>query len=912
MYILGEDRHLYTLVDREFYEPLERHRARTSDFVELARRVLPADWRIEPRAIWCHCTPPGASLPAQGWKIHLSATYADAAAVLTTAARVLAAARVPFKCSVDKAILLLQNGKRWSRGGAGKFMTAYPRDETQCGELLERLHQATVGYHGPYILSDRRYRDSQVVYYRYGGFQSIRTPTVRGESRLMISAADGTAVPDQREAYFHLPPGIADPFAGPGDDEEPGELKDGRYRIESVIIFSNTGGVYTGRDTTTGDKVLIKEARPFTGGSPSGTDAVSLLKKEHRLLTALEDARVAPRPIDFFRDWEHYFLVEEYLEGTLLRGENARISLALRTRPTAAHAVEYVERYCRLYARVAEVFGLLHARGIVFGDVSHYNVMVLDGGEEVRLIDFEAAREEGVDLPTLLHTPGFAPEQMLRDGGARAEDDCFGLGGLMLAGLMPINNLRAQDPGAHHRFLDSFERDLTVPGAVTRCVRELMDADRARRPRPAEVAARLRAVEPATAGEPRPGDHEAGAEDLATLPGRLLEYAASVATFDRADRLFPADPTVFDTNPLGVAYGACGVAYALHEVTGSVDPRVREWILRHEISAAALPPGLYVGMAGIAWTLLELGMRDRAEEVARESHTHPLLWDSPDLYYGAAGWGMAQLRFFMETGDERYLGAAKEAGCLLLRTAREDEGRLAWASGGAEHCGLAHGAAGVSLFLLYLHLATGDERWLDAGRKGLAYVLARSVPTVDGGLSWRAQEGQPTYTPYWRWGSAGIGMVLLRYQQALGEPCYQETLDGLFLDVDRKYSVFPGRLQGLAGMADFLLDLEQRCPARREQARAAARRVVSGMLLFQVQREAGPVYPGESLARLSCDFGTGSAGVALVLDRLVRGTRTPFMLDPLLDAPAAAPHPGRPPSGARESTTVRGGRDPDP
>ena len=44
----------------------------------------------------------------------------------------------------------------------------------------------------------------------------------------------------------------------------------------------------------------------------------------------------------------------------------------------------------------------------------------------------------------------------------------------------------------------------------------------------------------------------------------------------------------------------------------------------------------------------------------------------------------------------------------------------------------------------------------------------------------------------------------------------------------------------------------------------------------------GIAFPGDSLSRLSCDYGTGSAGVALFLNRLLGRQKSDFMLDPLL------------------------------
>ena len=64
------------------------------------------------------------------------------------------------------------NGKRWPRGGSGKFITAYPRSVEDFRQVIADLHAALSGYAGPSVLTDRRYRDSRVLHYRYGGIAS--------------------------------------------------------------------------------------------------------------------------------------------------------------------------------------------------------------------------------------------------------------------------------------------------------------------------------------------------------------------------------------------------------------------------------------------------------------------------------------------------------------------------------------------------------------------------------------------------------------------------------------------------------------------------------------------------------------------------------------------------------------------
>jgi hypothetical protein len=103
-------------------------------------------------------------------------------------------------------------------------------------------------------------------------------------------------------------------------------------------------------------------------------------------------------------------------------------------------------------------------------------------------------------------------------------------------------------------------------------------------------------------------------------------------------------------------------------------------------------------------------------------------------------------------------------------------------------------------------------------------------------------------------------------------------LDRIFLDTNRKYAIFPCRFKGLAGLGEFLLDAYAFTGERRFLQ--GAYRVASGISLFRVERPAGVAFPGEMLRRISCDFATGSAGVAHFLHRLThRELPAAFMLD---------------------------------
>jgi lantibiotic modifying enzyme len=296
-----------------------------------------------------------------------------------------------------------------------------------------------------------------------------------------------------------------------------------------------------------------------------------------------------------------------------------------------------------------------------------------------------------------------------------------------------------------------------------------------------------------------------------------------------------------------------------------------------------IPPGLYIGLGGIAWSMLELGLHEQSRKVIASTHNHPLRYDAWDVFYGAAGWGMANLRFFAEFQDEIYLQKAEEAGNYLLERVEEEERGCFWrAEDGRIPLGYAHGQCGVSLFLLYLYLAGGRERFLDVGIKALDFEMNNSTPSMKGeSISWMkfADQGSVVY-PYFRVGAAGVGMAMLRYYRLLGEQKYRDMLEKIYIDTTRKYTLFPGVFSGLSGLGEFLLDLHRL--TKESHHFDAPYRVATGISLFKIEKKQGLAFPGDLLRRISCDYGTGSAGIAHFLHRLThREQESAFNLDRL-------------------------------
>src|SRR5215831_4235575 len=442
---------VYRLLDKDYPETFDSYVPQRADFHDGVLSKLPSHWEIERQGIWYYCRSSQNAMPQQGWKIHISSVPANARDIIDRVTSILLHdGDTNFKFALDMATLLLLNGKNWSRSGSGKFITIYPPDNRRFLELIEQIHAVTKEFCGPYILSDHRYKDSGVVYYRYGGMRLYDVLNIKGERVPMLQAPGGMQIPDQRRAYPVTPSWAepALPSGGTSGVAENHRLANGRYQIENVLGYSNAGGVYRARDAETGKKVIIKEARPHVNTSFNGYGAIEMLMKEHRLLSRLSDTGIAPSPVDLFQEWEHWFLVEENIEGMLMSTHSAAHNVLLRTRPTREDYQRWYETFRSLCLSLVKIVNVLHSRNIVFADLSTSNLIIPTGTCELKVIDFEGAYQPGEDPPSTIYTPGFVSPDRLRGGVASFEDDVYSIGAVLLAYLFPLNGVFHLKPEA--------------------------------------------------------------------------------------------------------------------------------------------------------------------------------------------------------------------------------------------------------------------------------------------------------------------------------------------------------------------------------------------------------------------------------------------------------------------------------
>jgi serine/threonine protein kinase len=871
------DKFMYTLSSELFYEPFENQYEPSTEYISLIEDLLPtlaSDWFPTRDGFWFHIHPEQFALPDQGWKVHVSATLANSDSVLKKVANIALTNKVPFKFAVDRNILSLISSKRWNRGSSGKFITLYPLDLARFESLLEQLYAELREEEGPYILSDKRYKDCRVLYYRYGGIKRITRTELIGKKTPVLISPQGEEIPDNRTPYFAPPSWAADPFPTQEDEGEETTLNNNRYLVKKAFAFSNSGGVYLAEDRTTGKDVVIKEARPHTLMDGRGNDAIKLLKKEHEVLALLADTGIAPKPLETFYDWENFFLAEEFVDGLDVREIMLTKSPLMLLRPTLSETREFYEVYQKIFKSFAEAIAVLHERGIVFGDLSANNIKIDPTTYAVRLIDFEGALRPGLDQPTHLYTPGFRSAARVRKNKATMADDLYGLAAIMFYTIFPIHALSSLRDDFYSAVLKTVLDDIGWSQTDVFDIISGLSQGEITCNRVAELLARpAQILPPSYSDKVEPDFSKRAARKLGNF---ILAHMHS----SEKSALFPADPFMHHTNALSLGFGACGVLDALNKCGFEIPKPAYDWLEQKldKINREELSPGFLTGTSGIAWSLSELGFADRAAEFMKLANESAALKRHHSYFYGMAGIGMANLHFYSRTGRPDYLATATELANSLLESSQEGEKGIYWERDKVIHLGYGYGQSGVALFLLRLSQLSGKEKFLLEGRRALEFDLSHAVEIENGVLSFPRGPSDPTLDPYLEEGSAGIARVAMRYG-------VWDQLDLILSDVDRKYARFAGLLFGLGSFIDVLTDAF--LFLGEEKYLEMAQRPLSGLRdIYLIKQADGLATPGDGLFRISCDYATGVAGTMRALHRHAHLDKADFVLDEIVSVGA--------------------------
>ncbi len=853
---------MYCLTDPVFYDSFLLKDTAVNDY-ELAKGPAPEGWQRGDSGDWLMYAPQDPVLPAQGWKIHVSACMDSAEQILATVWEYCVANRIPFKFIRSRDLFFLRNVKYSPRGASGKFVTIYPADETQLELILTELGAALDGQPGPYILSDLRW-GAGPLYVRYGGFVERYCIGAGGEPELALEDGDGELIPDRRGATFATPDWVALPacLVPHLEARNSTTVADLPYRIDRALHFSNGGGVYAGTHLPTGEEVVLKEARPHAGLAWDGADAVARLGRERDTLQRLAGLDVVPALRDYFTLGDHHFLVEEFVDGPTLMSQIVhRYPVGVLGEDDEARIAEYTSWALDMCTRVEAAIAQLHDRDVVFGDISPANMLVRDD-DSIVLIDLEVATNGDDERSQSLATSAFMPPAT-QTGFAI---DRYALACLRLFLFLPqLTALLTLDPGKVRQLADSIAEAFPVPEEFLAGAVRIIAAAHG----PADATSSGRRP-PRVDPDPRTWPH---------IRDSMSAGIVASATPDREDRLFPGHPRQFATagSGLGIAYGAAGVLYALHATGATCERQHEQWLVDRATNPPfGTPIGLYDGLYGVAYVLDRLGRQDDAQKVLeicvdslRLQRDHLGL----DLNSGLAGIGLTLAHFAARNDDPALWDTVWEIADVLAEQLGDVDSVAQTSGGDLPYAGLLRGSSGPALLFLRLHEHRADSRLLDLAATAIRQDLRRCKEEKYGALhideEWRT-------LPYISDGSVGIGFVIDDYLAHRDDEQFADAVPKIRTAAKSSFYVGSGLFSGRAGMVLYLS--RGLAPGGGSEDPVVATHV-RRMNWHAMSYHGNLAFPGDQLLRLSMDLATGTAGVLLGLGAALHGTpvHLPFL-----------------------------------
>ncbi|CAL9317808.1 class IV lanthionine synthetase LanL [Streptomyces sp. SudanB25_2051] len=866
---------------------------------------------------WSYLNDPRMPAMEHGWKLHVSARPGDLDTTIALMVPVLSRHVCHVKFARDAETLRRLNSGTVSAAAVGKAVTVYPPPDGVV-RIARELAAVLRGREGPRVVSDRRVDPGAPVYYRYGPFTGDYRTGRSGRLESVMTGPDGRLFDGLAVGRYRCPPWARDPFSAGGEpgteardepgtgsrDEPRGEpdqgprsvpggepaagprstprgepapepsaagFGGGRYTVTTGITRAATGNVYRAFDRVLALPVVVKEARAFVGEDESGTDARHRLRNERTVLTALEGVAGVPRAVDYFAHRQDEYLVMSSCGDRDLRRD------VLAQGPYRDDGTRPGRTLSALARRLLRVLDAIHDRDVVVRDLKPDNV-VLDaaGPGHCHVIDFGISELRGTGPGGA--TPGYGGPVLRATGPATPADDLYALGATLFfaaTGMDPV----IVDPDRE------VNRDRTLaclawalPGRAHREIRSAItgllsfDADVR-----AAAADRLRTG--TATPPPRPPAARPRIDD--DLLDEIIEHTAAYCAAEAQAIADPQGAARLNVpTSVDVYGGSSGLGLELlHHVhrpaIRSAVTALARWTARQSRN---LPPAFYTGHTGVELFLTQADWHGGPDTPARPWRLL-LPQRAPDggppeadLIAGAAGIGLGRLLLARharkagdpEAADGHLAGAAHCERMLASGTARLVPTGPDTPGSAALGEGVAHGEAGIAWFLLEYGATTGDAEAVSRSEKAAAR-LAAATPDI---LAAAARPGATRRYGSWCRGLAGIGAVLLRAAELLGDPGYLD----LAQRAARACAALAPRMPlvtqccGLAGVGDLMVDVAR--VSGSQEFRDAAETVA----LLVLSRSGGtwskPVFPDTGLARPSATWAGGSAGVLAFFRRL--------------------------------------------
>ncbi|NJM97690.1 MAG: CHASE2 domain-containing protein [Phormidesmis sp. RL_2_1] len=178
-----------------------------------------------------------------------------------------------------------------------------------------------------------------------------------------------------------------------------GTLLGDRYRIVNILGAGGFGETYLAQDSLRpGHPVCVVKQLKIVSDNPKAHHlAQRLFEAEAVVLGQLGEHEQIPRLLAYFEMQQSFYLVQEMIEGELLR------DLLSRSRPFSPRAV------VELLRDLLPVIGFVHAKGVIHRDIKPSNIIRRERDSRYVLIDFGAVKTISTQLSEADTTQAGAP-----------------------------------------------------------------------------------------------------------------------------------------------------------------------------------------------------------------------------------------------------------------------------------------------------------------------------------------------------------------------------------------------------------------------------------------------------------------------------------------------------------------------
>jgi len=792
---------------------------------------------------WKTYTHKNKEMPNQGWKIHISTAYEDAERVLDIVSDILLERGVNFKHVNNKRTLHSMYSKTGNRLVTGKFITIYPT-ETDFLLLLDELYELLKEFpKGPYILTDKPWKDSN-VYYRYGAFKKI----INGNGEYCIYDNDGNLVPDKREPKFYVPPFVEIPkevkkaeqeFESQQTNEIQTENQLKKYEIKKAITFSNSGGVYLASQKKDDMECVIKEARLNVGLDGMNKTAADRLNIEYKALLVLSEVPEVVNAIDYFKVWDSTFLCLEYMKGTPL------IKWVEQEFPFSKNEdIDiYFQKVMDIITQLEKALLKIHAKEIAFCDLQPRNIIIGDD-LRVRVIDFETAKHINDESVSALKTRGFSNPNIKKAN----EKDWYALNRVFQYCLLPLNSLF----------------DLSVEINIRHClwIFENYGIENYSQfhKKQMEIGMNITNFDSIFEGTYQVSTkiiEENAIQKRTTISDFKMKLINGLLSNcdENTETLINGNVIQLFANygKLNIINGGFGAVWALAQ-HDALSESIHVWI-KDQIPRCISDNsdnGYLTGRSGISCVLYECGYYEESLKIIRNVlEDYDKSMNDLSLKSGLAGIALSFLFFYKKTRDAVFLKEAKRIASELESRFNQMK-REKWIIDNHIQFGLMDGYSGISLVFTSLNELTNKENYLQTA-VGLINDDYRIMEIASDSLFSDSEQTQNFLKTYITSCEIGI-LIAINYLKKSSEI---KEFDGKFatltelttirVDSDSSFYSGAGGLF-LAHAISSVVSLEE---------------IIDRLSVFTVEDKTRLFFPAKMFYKLSSDFQTGSSGILL-------------------------------------------------